>query len=107
MAIQSDPQFVVIDHAVTPDNTLVAAVAGKRIRVLALYLMSVGSVLVRFESATGGTALTGQMTTAANVNISMPYNPAGWFQTIAGELLNLELSAAVSVDGCLVYVLVE
>jgi hypothetical protein len=34
----------------------------------------------------------------------LPYNPAGWFETADNAALNLELSAAVSVDGCLTYV---
>lgn len=97
-------KYKVIDHASSGDNELLAAVAAKKLRVLALFLISAGTVTVRFESSTGGTALTGQMTMAVNNPIVMPFNPAGWFETVAGENLNLELSGAVSVDGCLVYV---
>jgi hypothetical protein len=39
-----------------------------------------------------------------NSGFTLPFNPVGWFETAAGELLNLELSAGVSVDGCLTYV---
>lgn len=93
----------VIDHASSGDNTVVAAVAGYRIRVTSLFLVAAGAVTVRFESAAGGTALTGVMTVAANGILVLPYNPDGWFQTVAGELLNLELGGAVSVDGALTY----
>lgn len=100
------PLYAVIDHATSGDNTLVAAVAGRKIRVLALNITAAGAVLVRFESAAGGTALTGQMSMAANAEKTLPFNPAGWFETLAGELLNMELGGAVSVDGCLVYAFV-
>lgn len=98
-----NPLYAVIDNATSGDNTLVSAVAGKRIRVLSLFLVSAGTVTVRFESAASGTALTGQMTLVANTGFALPYNPGGWFETIAGDLLNLELSGAVSVDGSLSY----
>lgn len=103
---QSEPLYAVIDHAVSGNNTLVAAVAGKKIRVLGFVLVSAGTVTARFESAADGTALTGQMTLAVNTVVSSGYNALGWFETVAGQLLNLELSAAVSVDGVLTYVLV-
>ncbi len=97
-------QFAVIDVATSGDNTIVAAVTGSKIRVTSLFLVSAGTVTVRFESAASGTALTGQMTTAVNNIIVLPYNPAGWFETVVSELLNLELSGNVSVDGALTYV---
>ncbi len=102
--IQSDPQYVIIDAATSGDNTIVAAVAGRRLRVLGLVIVASGAVTARFEDGAGGTALTGQMQLGANGVIEYGYNPAGWFETSAGTLLNLELSAATSVDGALVYV---
>lgn len=105
---QSVPQYAVIDHASIGNNTLVAAVAGKKIRVLGFFLVAAGAVNARFESDADGTALTGVMTlAAASDGVSSGFNPIGWFETVAGELLNLELSAAVSVDGVLAYVLVD
>ena len=99
--------FDFIDDAVSGDNTLVAAAgAGNKIRVLAAFLVSAGTVNVRFESGAGGTALTGQMNLVANTGFVLPYNPKGWFETAANTLLNLELSAAISVDGCYLYVVV-
>lgn len=103
-SVSSEVKYAVIDAASSGDNTLVAAVAGKRIRVLSLYLVAAGAVTVRFESAAGGTPLTGQSSMAANGVLALPYNPTGWFQTVAAELLNLELGGAVSVDGALSYI---
>lgn len=96
-------KYAVIDAATSGDNTIVAAVTGKKIRVLSYVLVSAGTVTARFESGAGGTALTGQMTMAVNTNHVAPFSPVGHFQTAEGALLNLELSGAVSVDGYLVY----
>lgn len=98
----------VIDGASIGDNTLVAAVTGKKIRVLAMFAIMTGTaVTIRFESAAGGTALTGQMQPSQGGGFVLPYNPVGWFETVSGELLNMELSGAQSVDGVLVYVEVD
>lgn len=98
------PKFAIIDAATSGDNTLVSAVASKKVRVLALFLVAAGTVNVRLESGAGGTALTGQMNLVANTGFVLPFNPAGWFETAVNTLLNLELSAAISVDGALTYV---
>jgi hypothetical protein len=103
-ATQLTPKFVIIDAATSGDNTILAAVSAKKIRVLAAFLVSAGTVNVRFESGAGGTALTGQMNLVANTGFVLPFNPVGWFETASNTLLNLELSAAISVDGSLVYV---
>lgn len=97
------PKFAIIDAATSGDNTLVAAVTSKKIRVHALFVVSAGTVTARFESGAGGTALTGQMNLVANTGFVLPYNPVGWFETASNTLLNLELSGAISCDGSLVY----
>lgn len=96
----------VIDNATSGDNTVVAAVTGKKIRVVQLLLVAAGTVTVRWESGAGGTALTGQMSHLDAAGEVLPFSPIGWFETAAGSLLNLELSGNVSVDGVLAYVLV-
>lgn len=95
-----------ISAASSGDNTLVAAVSGKKIKVLGLILIVAGDVDVAFESGASGTALTGDMSLAADGNgFILPMAPPGyhWFETAAGALLNLELSGAVQASGCLVY----
>jgi len=98
------PKFAVIDAATSGDNTLVAAVVGKKLRVLAAFIVAAGSVNARFEDGAAGTALTGQMNLTTNSGFVLPFNPVGWFETSANTLLNLELSDAISADGSLVYV---
>lgn len=103
----SEPKYAVIDAATSGDNTLVAAPsAGIKIRILAAFMIAAGTVTARFESGASGTAMSGQMNLTTNSGFVLPYNPAGWGETADATLLNLELSAAVSVDGMLVYVLV-
>ena len=94
-----------IDAASSGDNTLVAAVSGKKIRVLAAFFTMTGTaVTIRFEDGADGTALTGQMGPTAGQTLVLPFNPVGWFETSAATLLNMELSGAQSVDGVLVYI---
>lgn len=92
----------VIAATTTGDNTLVAAVTGKRIRVLSVVMSVSGALSARFESGAGVTALTGVMPLAANTVLQLDHNPLGWFETAAGALLNLELSAN-ACHGFIVY----
>lgn len=96
-------KYAVIDVATSGNNTLVAAVASRKIRVLSAFMVASAAVTVRFQSGAAGTALSGQMVLAANSGFVLPYNPHGWSETAVNTLLNLELSAAVSVDGMLTY----
>ena len=99
------PKFAKISVSANGDNTLVAAVSGKKIRVLAYNFIGNGAVNPKFQSGSGGTDLTGyKYIASAGGGICAPFNPVGWFETTAGVLLNLNLSAAVGVGGELVYV---
>lgn len=108
MAIQSVVQYAAVAASTGGDNTLVLAVTAKKIRVIALALVASGGAnTVRLESDASGTAMTGQMDIVDNGQLVLQYNPAGWCETAAGKLLNLELSAGTSVAGVLAYVTVE
>ena len=98
------PVNAVIDAASSGDNTIVAAQgSGNMIRVHQAFLVAAGTVTARFESGASGTALSGQMNLVANTGFVLPFSPMGWATTAANTLLNLELSAAVSVDGIIGY----
>jgi hypothetical protein len=103
----SATRHAAIAAASSGDNTLVAAVSGKKLRVLSLVLLSTAKQTVAFESGASGTALTGQMELAADAALVLPFNPEGWFETAASALLNLELGGANAVAGALSYVEVE
>lgn len=102
-----DVKFAAISGATSGNNTVVAAVSGKKIRVLSYVLNSVTAVAVRFESDADGTALTGVMSLGATSVLASGFNPFGHFETVAGELLNMELGGAVQVSGHLTYVEID
>lgn len=97
----------VIDEATSGNNTLVAATSGKSICVLGAVLVSAGTVTATFQSGASGTALSGGISLVANSGFTLPQGEACWFRTAESALLNLSLDAAVSVDGVLVYVLLD
>lgn len=93
-----------IDTASAGANELVAAVAAKKIRVIALTLVCAAAQAVTFKTAT--TALTGAMSFAANGGMDINRTPPNYFlETVAGEALNLTLANAVQVSGTLNYIL--
>jgi len=99
---------VAISGNTSGDNTLVAAVTGKRIKVLGMVVVATGDVDFRLESGAGGTALTGIIEMAAAGNgfvLPMTFPGYHWVETAAGAALNVELSAGVQVSGALVYYL--
>lgn len=89
------------------DTTLVAAVTGKRIRLLALCLTVGTAANIRFESGTGGTALSGVIELLADTPLVLPFSESGWLETAAATLLNLEQSGVVAISGMLVYQEIE
>jgi hypothetical protein len=97
------PKFSAISASSNGDNTIVAAVPTKKIRVLQLDLMASGTVNAKFKSSTTSD-LTGLSYLIANTGIVRPFSPYGWFETVAGELLNLNLSAGQAVGGSLLYI---
>jgi hypothetical protein len=99
----SHTQRVAVNAAASGNNTLVAAVAGRKIRVLSAVLVAAGTVSPKFQSGTA-TDLTGAMPMVANGVIVLPFNPEGWAETLAGALLNLNLNVAISVTGVITYV---
>lgn len=98
------PKFAAISASSSGNNTLVAAVTSKKVRVVALALVGAGAVNAKFQSGAGGTDLTGLFYLTYGGGIVLPFNPVGYFETASNTLLNLNLSAATAVGGCLTYV---
>ena len=101
------PKYLAVDVNSSGDNTLVAAVSGKRILVIGCVLIAAGTVSIRFESGAGGTPISGVMDLTTNSGFTAPLGIPGWGRTATNTLLNLELSGAVKVSGMLVYVEIE
>lgn len=101
------PAFAAVAASSSGDNTIVAAAgASNKIRVLSYTIVAAGAVTCRWESGASGTALSGQMSFAANGGAHSAFCPYGLFETAANTLLNLELGGAVSVAGHITYVVV-
>jgi hypothetical protein len=105
--VSTEIKYAAISGATSGNNTLVAAVTGKKIRVLSYVINSVSAVTVRFEDGAGGTALSGVMSLPSTNTIVANHNPLGWFETTAATLLNMELGAALQVSGHLSYIEVD
>ena len=82
-----------------------AAVSGKKICVLAFNIVSAGTNTLAWKSNT--TALTGVATLAVNNVWRESYATRGHFETVAGEALNIDSTAAVLHGGWLVYAEVD
>lgn len=89
-------------------NSIVGAATApnRKVRVLSAFLSSVDAKTVQWTDGVGGGALTGAVPCAVNGGYVLPFNPAGWFETTAGNALGLSLGAATAVAGSISYVLV-
>lgn len=96
------PQFIKI--AVTTSGEIVPAVATKKIRVLQYNFMAAATCNVKWVSA--GTDISGNSFLIPNVGKVCGFSPVGWLETNAGQALNINLSAAASLGGELVYITV-
>jgi len=96
------PKFAKIELSST--GTVVAAVSSKKIRVLGFFFVAAGTVNVNFQSHTTTATKTGLSYLVANSGVSSGFFPIGLFETVAGEALDIALSAGIAVGGQVVYV---
>lgn len=99
-----DIKRAVISASSSGANAIVAAVTGKKIKVLGCYIVASNSVNVKFQSAS--TDITGLAYLTTNSGFVLPSPTVAqnhWFETAAGEALNLNLSGNVAVGGAIIY----
>ncbi len=94
-----------INATLMGSNTVVAAVAGKRIAVVKYKRIASAAVTATWESS-GGLVLDGPCALAANGGEAEALCLSGHFATVAGEGLVLYLSGATQVGGNLLYILI-
>lgn len=92
------------------DNTVVAAVTGKKIKVLNYTMIAATDVSATWKSGastslSGAMPLTNNSGAAPSAGVSTPAGLVPLFETAQGEALVLGLSSAVLVAGHLTYVL--
>lgn len=91
-----------VSAAVT-DSVIVAAIAGKKIRVVACAFVC-GATATNATFNSGSTAISMLFANAANGGAVLGFNPVGWFETNAGEALTLTTSSGSTTGVQLVYV---
>jgi len=91
-----------INVTTTGDNSIVALVASRLIKVFAINLSSTGTVTTEWRSNT--TPLTGGTPFEAREGYTIAVTPPAYlFATVAGQTLNLNLSGTIPVDGFVSY----
>lgn len=98
--------FAVIDTAVSGDNTIVAADAARKIKVMSYVVVADAALVVRWKSG-AATSLSGAMSLAANGGVATAAAPPGsWLmETAAAQALVLNLGAAIGARGHIAYFL--
>lgn len=84
--------------------TLVPAVAGQRIVVVAAYIVATAASTFNFQSHTTTANKTGAASLAANGVLVLDYNPDGWFYTTMSEALDAVVGGTGPVAGSISYV---
>jgi len=101
VSIQPDTHlYAPINASTSGDTTIVPAVSGKRILVVAYALVASSQVGVKFRS--NNTDITGLMKLVEGGGIAHAYE-WGLFRTGVGEALRINLNANVQVGGYVVY----
>lgn len=98
-------EHAVANVAASSTAEIVAALTGQQIRVLAVAFVCGGTATnATFKSAT--TAISPVFQNAANGGAVLPPNPYGWFETVAGEALNITTGTGSQTGVLVTYVLV-
>lgn len=87
----------------TSSAEVVAAVPTKKIRVLALAFVC-GPVATDATFKSNTTAISPTFQNAANAGAVLNHNPLGWFETVAGEALNLTTGSGSQTGVQVVYI---
>lgn len=98
------PKFKAVAVSTSGNNGLSISAVSKKIRVLAANVTASAAVNFKWRSATAGDLTGLTYCDAAGTGVVLPYNPVGWFETTAGEDLQINLSGAVAVGGHITYV---
>lgn len=95
------PKFKVVN--ITASADLIALVSSKKLRVLAMFVVANLDGTIALQSG-ASSALTGTMTVRQGGGFVLPYNPLGWFETVAGEKLNAVLATITQLSGSITYI---
>jgi hypothetical protein len=91
-----------VNTSASGNTTLVAAAAGKIVRVMGYAFNAAGTVNVKLTD--GSTDAMGPLAMAVNNTVESGFNPNGWYDTAVGNALSINLSANIQVSGHVSYV---
>lgn len=94
---RAEPKFVRVNAVADGDNVVIAAVAGKRIRVISYVLMATAAGTISIQDTAGTPVVLAQFPLAANSGVSY----AGGLEAPAFETgpgLGVEINNPVGVD---------
>lgn len=104
--VQSGPSFtpLAISFSNTGDNTVVAAVAGKSVRVFRIFFVCSAATNVTIKDG-AGTNLTGAMSMGANGGFTLDYMDGSepWFFTSSGNAFIINQSGTAQISGTVFY----
>jgi hypothetical protein len=101
------PVTAIANVAASQTNTvLIAGTAGKKIRVLQLFVIASAATSITFSTTTGNTAISPTIPNAANGGEVLTFSPIGWFDTNTGDGLECTTSSGGTTGILLKYVLV-
>jgi hypothetical protein len=86
----------ILDASASGSTQIVSLVAGRKLVVLSYELVANGAVNIQFRSNATQISST-KYANAAGWGVARANNPHGYFETAAGETLNINLSAAIAV----------
>lgn len=89
--------------ASTTDSSLIALVAGKKLRIIAL-VAQCGATATDMTFESGGTTRKHKIPAGVNGGQVLPSNPLGWFETAVGESLTVTTGAGSASEITGVYV---
>jgi len=84
------------DLSALGETEVIAAQAGKKIRILALYIRSAAAVVVFFKTGPGGIKISSDFSMGVNDDTVLPNNIHGWMETNAGQAFVANQSLAVA-----------
>lgn len=93
----------VISGVTGSNQTLVASVAGKKIRLISLLAaITANGTVTLHDNASTPNALTGTIPVNAGAPLELPYHPSGWGDTAVDQALEVDVGTS-TINGVLVY----
>ena len=101
--LQTPRLTAIVNPSTATTTQVIAGAAGKKFRVLAYAAMATAANNVTFKTNT--TAVTPLWPLGANGGIVFQENAHGWFDTVAGDDLNVTTSAATATGIYVQYII--